>query len=139
MEDLVRADKFIVLFDGVCKLCNAFVAFLIRHDKHDRLRFATLQSAEKYFPDGEFRDKILLTDSVALIAEGKIYFRSTAVLKILNKLGGGWKLFYVLMIIPNPVRDWAYDRVALNRYRWFGKKDSCMIPDEKLSGKFIYL
>mgnify|MGYP003336171551 CR=1 FL=1 len=125
-EDIVPAGKYLVVFDGVCNLCNAFVNFLIRHDKYDRLRFATLQS-----------NKILPTDSVALITDGKIYFRSTAVLKILKKFGGGWKLFYALMIIPNPVRDWVYDLVARSRYQWFGKKDSCMDPEEKVKAKFI--
>lgn len=133
----IPAGKFLVVFDGVCNLCNGFVNFLIRHDQRDRLLFAMLPSTEKLFSQSEMRNKILAADSVALIADGKIYFRSTAVLKLLRKLGGGWKIFYVLMIIPKPIRDWVYDGVARNRYRCFGKRDVCRVPEEGVKKKFI--
>ena len=134
---VIPADKFLIVFDGVCHLCNGFVKFLIHHDKHDRFLFATLQSAEKLSVNSEIKSKISSTDSIALIADGKIYFRSEAVLRILIKPGGGWKMFYVLFIFPKPYRDWVYDLVAKNRYRWFGRKDVCMVPDENIRRKFI--
>jgi predicted DCC family thiol-disulfide oxidoreductase YuxK len=67
----------------------------------------------------------------------KVYFRSTAVLKILKQVGRGWQFFYVFMLVPKPIRDWVYDFVARNRYKWFGKRDVCMIPDEKMKAKFV--
>lgn len=132
----IPADKFFIVFDGVCNLCNDFVNFLIRQDKHDRLLFATLQSAEKLSLKSEIKKNISATDSVTLIADGKIYFRSEAVLRIMRKLGGGWKIFYALIIFPKPFRDWIYDSVAKSRYKWFGRKDVCMMPDEKVKRKF---
>jgi len=130
-------NNFIVVFDGVCHLCNGFVNFLLRRDKHDRLRFGLLQFTEKLGASENIRQNISSTDSVALIADDQVYFRSTAVLKILKRLGRGWQCFYVLIIIPKPIRDWAYDFVARNRYKWFGKRDTCMVPDEKVKSKFI--
>lgn len=130
-------DKYIIVFDGVCHLCNGFVNFLLKRDRHDRLRFALLQFADKLGIDESIKQSISSTDSVALIANGNVYFRSAAVLKIMKRLGGGWQLFYIFVIIPRPVRDWLYDFVAHNRYKWFGKKDQCMVPDEKVKGKFI--
>jgi predicted DCC family thiol-disulfide oxidoreductase YuxK len=130
-------NKYIVVFDGVCHLCNGFINFLLKQDKHDRLRFGLLQYAEKLGATESIKQNISNTDSVALIANDKVYFRSTAVLKILKRLGRGWQFFYVLMLIPKPIRDWVYDFVAHNRYRWFGKKDACMVPDEKVKKKFI--
>ncbi len=130
-------DNYIVVFDGVCHLCNGFVNFLLKHDKKDRLRFALLQFAGNLEADEIIKQNISSTDSIALIADRKVYFRSTAVLKIMKRLGGGWQFFYVFMLIPRPIRDWVYDVVARNRYKWFGKKNECMVPDEKVRRKFL--
>lgn len=130
-------DKYIVVFDGVCYLCNGFVNFLLKRDKNDRLRFGLLQYENKLDADESIKQNISSTDSVALITDINVYFRSTAVLKILKRLGRGWQFFYVFMLIPKPIRDWVYDFVARNRYKWFGKKDVCMVPDEKVRRKFI--
>ena len=136
-ERNIRDGNFIIVFDGVCHLCNSFVNFLIRNDRHDRLRFSTLQSASGLDVNNEMKKNISETDSIALVTDGKIYFRSTAVLRTMRRLGGGWKLFYVFTIVPEPLRDWVYDVVAKNRYKWFGRKDVCMVPDEKAKKKFI--
>ena len=130
-------EKYIVVFDGVCHMCNGFVNFLLKRDKHDRLRFALLQHADRLEVDESLKQNISSAGSVVLIANGKTYFRSEAVLKILKRLGGGWQLFYVFILVPRPVCNWLYDFIARNRYKWFGKKDSCMIPDEKVKSKFI--
>lgn len=132
-----KSDKYIVVFDGVCHLCNGFVNFLLKCDTRDRLRFALLQFPGMLGVDGSIKQNIASTDSVALIADGKVYFRSTGVLKIMKRLGGLWQLFYVFMLVPRPIRDWVYDFIARNRYKWFGKRDVCMVPDEKVRKKFI--
>ena len=131
------SEKYIVVFDGVCHLCNGFVNFLLKRDKNDRLRFGLLQYADKLGADESIKQNISSTDSVALIADDSIYFRSTAVLKILKRLGRGWQCFYVFMILPKPLRDWFYDIIARNRYKWFGKRDTCMVPNEKVRRKFV--
>ncbi|MBK5285055.1 MAG: DUF393 domain-containing protein [Bacteroidia bacterium] len=131
------ADKFLVVFDGVCHLCNGFVNFLISRDRKDRLLFATLQSAELLPVHDEIKKIISATDSIALVVDGKVFFRSAAVLRIMKRLGGGWALLYALIIIPKPLRDWVYDGIARNRYRLFGKRDVCMVPDEKGRKKFL--
>ena len=96
----IPADKFLIVFDGVCYLCNGFVNFLIRHDKDDWLLFATLQSVEKLPLHSEIKKDISATDSIALIIDGKTYFRAEAVLRIMKIFSGGWKIFYALIIFP---------------------------------------
>lgn len=130
-------DQYIIVFDGVCHLCNGLVNFLLKRDTRDRLRFALLQHANHLDVDENIKQNISSTDSIALITAGKVYFHSTAILKILKRLGGGWQLFYAFIIIPKPVRDWLYEIIARNRYKWFGKENVCMVPDEKVKKKFI--
>jgi predicted DCC family thiol-disulfide oxidoreductase YuxK len=127
----------VILFDGVCNLCNASVIFVIDKDKHDYFRFASLQS--------EFGRKILHDynlpsdnyDSFILLENGKIYQKSTAALRVSRKLQGLWKLMYVFIVIPPFIRDTVYGFVAARRYQWFGKKDECMIPTPGLKNKFV--
>lgn len=127
----------VVLFDGVCNLCNRSVQFIIRRDKKDQFRFAALQGktgqailARHGLPADSFNSFIL--------AEGdKIYTRSTGALRMLKKLGGGWSILYGFIIVPRFIRDWVYDQVARNRYRWFGRQESCMIPTPDLRKKFL--
>lgn len=127
----------IILFDGVCNLCNASVQFILKRDSKAQFRFASLQS--------EFgKQKLLLyeidankCDSVIYIYKDKAFIKSTAALQIAKKLGGGWPLLYGLIIIPRFIRDWVYGFIAKNRYRWFGKKDSCMIPSPELKSRFL--
>jgi predicted DCC family thiol-disulfide oxidoreductase YuxK len=127
----------IVLFDGVCNLCDNSVKFIIKRDKRGIFKMASLQSEvgmqlqEKY---GQDTSKI---NSVMLIENDKIYTKSTAALRIAKHLDGPWKLFIVFMIIPAPIRDIVYDFIARNRYRWFGKHDACMIPDKSIKARFL--
>ena len=129
--------KDIILFDGVCNLCSFFVQFVIKRDDKNLFKFASLQS--------EFSKSLLVKsgidgaapESVVLYSGEKIYTESTAALKILNQLGGGWRLFYFLIIVPKFIRDPVYRFIARNRYKWFGKKNSCMIPTPELKSKFI--
>ncbi len=131
------ADSSIVLFDGVCNLCNSSVQFIIKRDKKKKFLFAPLQGkkGQEIFlkhslPAGELNSFIL--------AEGdKIYTKSTGALRMLKKLGGPWSLLYVFIIVPAFIRDGIYSWVAINRYKWFGKKDSCMIPSPDLKERFL--
>jgi predicted DCC family thiol-disulfide oxidoreductase YuxK len=130
-------DQPIVLFDGVCNLCNGAVQFIIRHDKKNIFMFASLQSEvgrkilEQYnFPLDEL-------NSFILIENNKAYTRSTGALRVAKKLNGLWPLLYGFIIIPKFIRDSIYNWVAGNRYKWFGKKDACMIPTPELKARFL--
>lgn len=129
--------EHVVLFDGVCNLCNNSVQFIIKRDKKRLFRFASLQGKagqelleKHHLPTDDF-------NSFVLIEGEKPYTRSAAALKIARHLGGGWRLLYSLMIIPRFIRDAVYNLIAKNRYKWFGKKDECMIPTPELRERFL--
>ncbi len=130
--------KQLILFDGVCNLCNNSIQYVIKRDKRNLFCFAPLQSelGEEFIK----RRSIDTTkvDSIILLEPSMAYYtKSSAALKIGQSFGGGWKLLGVLEWIPRPIRDWFYDRIAKNRYRWFGKQDACMIPTPELQAKFL--
>lgn len=130
--------KKIILFDGVCNLCNSSVQFVIKRDKKDIFRFAALQSEMGQALVKERGINTEEVDSIILIEPQIAYYtKSDAALKIAKLLSGGWPLLGILLGLPKGFRDWVYDWVARNRYQWFGKKDSCMIPTEALKGKFL--
>jgi predicted DCC family thiol-disulfide oxidoreductase YuxK len=126
----------IVLFDGVCNLCNSTVNFIIRIDRSARIRFTPLQSEagqsllRSYTPAENI-------DSVIYIADGRHYIKSSAILHILRDIGGVWRVFYSLMIFPVWLRDFLYDLIARYRYRVFGKRDVCMVPSPDIKERFI--
>lgn len=128
-------DKAVILFDGVCNLCNASVNFIIDRDKKDHFRFAPLQSEIARELTGSGTSEA--PESILLVEKGKIYRRSTAALRIARRLSGAWPLLYAFIIVPSPLRDLVYNVVAGNRYRWFGKQDSCRIPTPELKKKFL--
>jgi predicted DCC family thiol-disulfide oxidoreductase YuxK len=130
-------NKSLILFDGVCNLCNASVNFIIKHDKKVHFNFASLQSDAAKELLLQFNVKKIKMDSIVLIENGTFYEKSTAALRISKKLNGGYKLLYVFIIIPTFLRDWVYDFIAKNRYKWYGKKDSCMIPSKDLKNRFL--
>ena len=127
----------IILFDGVCNLCNSSVNFVIKKDKNDVFRFAALQSVigQQYIE--RFNINPSKTDSIILIDGDKHYIKSTAALTIAQSLKGAYPLLYAFMIVPNFIRNWVYDYIAKNRYQWYGKKESCMIPTPELKSKFL--
>lgn len=129
-------DHAVILFDGVCNLCNGFVNFIIRRDQKDYFRFASLQSeaAEKLLSDYEVSEQL---KTIILIENGKVYKRSGAALRICRHLSAGWPLCYAFIIIPAFLRDGIYNLVAKYRYRWFGKKEQCMVPTPELRSKFL--
>jgi len=131
------AEFSIILFDGVCNLCNSSVNFIIDHDKKNDFRFASLQSDAGQNLLKKFDLNTKDFDSIILVENGKHYERSSAVLKIVKEFPGLWKLLYVFIVVPPPVRDFVYDIIADNRYKWFGKKESCRVPTPELKEKFL--
>ena len=127
----------IVLFDGVCNLCNSSVQFLIRHDQKNTLRFASLQSEAGQTLLQKFNLPTNVFNSFVLVEDEKVYLRSSAALKVASYLGGFWKILQILWIVPRFVRDGVYNLIAKNRYRWFGKKTECMIPTPELKARFL--
>ncbi|WKK79186.2 thiol-disulfide oxidoreductase DCC family protein [Marivirga arenosa] len=125
----------IIYFDGICNLCNGAVNYIIDRDSKAIFKFAPLQSkhAEKNLPV----ELIKNTDSIILQVDGNFYQKSTAALKIASQLGGFWKLFYVFIILPPFLRDFIYDIIAKNRYKWFGKRDVCRLPTPELKNRFL--
>jgi predicted DCC family thiol-disulfide oxidoreductase YuxK len=132
---ILPTDKAVILFDGVCNLCNGAVTFVIRRDTKDYFRFAALQSeVGSEFLRGSKEE---LPDSIVLVEKGRIFTRSDAALQIARRLSGGYPLLYAFIVLPQWIRDRTYDWVARNRLRWFGRRDACMIPTEELRCKFI--
>lgn len=126
----------IVFFDGVCNLCNASVQWLIKRDQKHQFRFAPLQG-ETAKVHLKITDENATPQSVILFENGKVYQKSSAALRIAVKLGFPWFLAGIFFIIPRFFRDWVYDFIARNRYRWFGKQDACMIPTPELKALFL--
>ena len=126
----------VIFFDGVCNLCNASVQFVIEHDQKDQFHFTALQGAytQEILPKFDADPKQLNT--ILLLEDGKLYTKSSAALKIAKKLSGLLPLLYVFYILPKFIRDWFYDLIAKNRYRWWGKEESCWVPTPALKSKF---
>jgi predicted DCC family thiol-disulfide oxidoreductase YuxK len=127
----------LVLFDGVCNLCNGFVRFLLPRDRTGRLYFAPIQS--EVGQQVLQRHKLPLEDwdSFVLLDEGRVYLKSEAFLRIVRFLDWPWRALRLLRCLPRPVADWLYDRVARNRYALFGRKQECMMPDEAQRTRFL--
>ena len=130
-------EKQIVLFDGVCNFCNFWVNFLIRRDKNDLFRFAALQSENAKELKNRFKIDISNPDSLFLIVGEKVYIKSTAALMVCKELNGMIKILFPLIILPVFFRDFIYDLIAKNRYKMFGRKESCRIPTEAEREKFL--
>jgi predicted DCC family thiol-disulfide oxidoreductase YuxK len=135
----MTADKKIILFDGVCTLCNNTVQFIIKRDKKDVFRFAAIQSEIGQQFINERNIDTNKVDSIILIIPGVAYHvKSTAAIEIAYEFGGLWKGLKIFEhIMPVSLRDGIYNIIALNRYKWFGKKDQCMIPTQELKAKFL--
>jgi predicted DCC family thiol-disulfide oxidoreductase YuxK len=134
----VEKEKKIILFDGVCNLCNGAIQFVIKRDKKDTFRYAALQSEIGEQLVTERAIDTAKVDSIILIEPGVAYFtKSDAALQISKSFGGGWKLLSIFTWIPKSFRDVVYDLIARNRYKLFGRKDACMIPTPELQAKFL--
>ena len=127
----------IILFDGVCNLCNGVVSFVIKRDKKNSLQFAPLQSETAYVLLSKYKMYTQEMQSFIFIENGKVDTQSTAALRVCRHLSGAWPALYTLIIIPSFIRNSIYKWIAKNRYKWFGKKDECMIPTPELRAKFL--
>ena len=134
---MVKQEYPILLFDGVCNFCDNTVQFVIRKNKSENIHFAALQSS---FGKEQIKKAGLPTNelkSLIFIENNQIYTRSTGALKLARHLDSLWKIAYIFIIIPKPIRDFFYNLFAKNRYKWFGEKDACMIPSKEVRSRFI--
>ncbi len=130
-------NKSIILFDGICNLCNSSVQFILKHDHKKQFLFASLQSDAATKLLLQLNSKNNKLSSILLIEDNKIYNKSTAALRISRELTPLWNWFYILIIIPTKLRDFIYDIIAKNRYKWFGKRDTCLVDNTKYKKRFI--
>ncbi|MFD2053955.1 thiol-disulfide oxidoreductase DCC family protein [Mesorhizobium calcicola] len=127
----------LIVFDGVCVLCSGFVRMVVRLDRQNRFRFATAQSP---FGEALFRQHGLRTDSYEtnlVLVDGAAFTQLDSFVAVMAELGWPWRMAKILLLLPRPLRDWLYDRIARNRYALFGRKDSCDIPPPGLRERFL--
>lgn len=135
---MTAENKKIILFDGVCNLCNSAVQFIIKHDKKDIFRFVALQSDLGKEICSYIGIDPKITDSIILYEPGIAYYhKSEAAFKIASQLGGFYGFLAIFNILPKRINDSIYDYIAENRYKWYGKKKQCMIPSAELKDKFL--
>ena len=127
----------VIVFDGVCNLCNAAVQFVLKHDKKKQFHFASLQGAYGLKVLADLPESFSSLKTFILIEEGKVFTRSTAALRVAKKLAVPVNWLYGFIIVPAFIRDAVYNFISKNRYRWFGKKDACMIPSSELKQRFL--
>ena len=132
-----KLPKHLVLFDGVCNFCDATVQWIIKRDRHSIFYFTGLQSevGKQILDENQIDRK--QTDSVVYVRNQNVHIKSTAALYVLKDLGGIWSLGFIFIIIPKRIRDFFYDYFAKRRYRWFGKKDACMLPSPEQRARFL--
>ncbi|MFY7729644.1 MAG: thiol-disulfide oxidoreductase DCC family protein [Flavobacterium sp.] len=131
-------DKKIILFDGVCNLCNSTVQFLIKHDKKDVFRFVALQSDLGQQITAYIGIDTSKVDSIIVYEPGKAYFyKAEAALEIASAIGGIYSLLAVFKVVPKSISNAVYDYIARNRYKWYGKKEACMLPTPEIKAKFL--
>lgn len=136
IEDVIKEHP-LILFDGVCNLCDNSVQLVIKRDSKNIFKLSTLQSdtVQKFLKHKNA--KLANIDSILLVTPTKIYTKSSAALTIAKHLKGWYPLLYLFYIVPKPIRDIVYDFIAKNRYKWYGQKESCMMPSPELKNKFL--
>jgi predicted DCC family thiol-disulfide oxidoreductase YuxK len=130
-------DRPVILYDGICNLCNSSVRFILKHDTREKFLFSSLQSDASKKLLLHLNYKIIEMNSILLVENGQIHEKSDAVLKIASGLRFPWNLTVSFRVLPRKVRDSIYDFVARNRYRWFGKRDSCVYTVNTYENRFI--
>ncbi|ARA92450.1 MAG: thiol-disulfide oxidoreductase DCC family protein [Bacteroidetes bacterium] len=133
----VLKEHAVILFDGVCNLCNASVNFVIDHDPAGYFKMAALQSDEAAPLLEHFGLQADYLDSIVLIEGDRVYRHSDAALRVARRLDGAWPLLYAFIVVPRPIRDAVYDWIARNRYAWFGRRESCRIPTPDVMDRFL--
>ena len=129
--------RSVILFDGVCNLCNNSVQFILKRDKNGRFVFGSLQGEAGQSLLRKFNLPADNFHSFVLIESDKVYTQSTAALRVLKQISGGWKLLYAFIILPKFLRDGVYRWIAKNRYKWFGKRDVCRVPAPAEKARFL--
>lgn len=137
IQKTTQSNQPILLFDGVCNLCDDMVQQVIKRDRKGKFMFASLQSDTGQALLKKFNRPTNDFDSFVIVEGDKHYTKSTAALRVLRGFGGGWKLMYGFIVIPKFIRDGVYNLIAKNRYRWYGKKDQCMMPTPELKARFL--
>ena len=127
----------LILFDGMCNLCSSSVQFIIKRDKKKQFYFTSIQSHLGQQIIQYFQLDFTKVESVLLLEKNNIFIESTAALKIANQLSGFWPILYSFIIIPSFIRNSIYQLIARNRYKWFGKKESCWIPTKEIISRFL--
>lgn len=127
----------LVVFDGVCNLCEASVNFIIRHDKAGVFRFVPSQSELGAALQQQYQIDTGGQDTVILIRQGEVFTESDAAVQIAAAFDGPWRLLGLVRWVPRPLRDWVYRRIANNRYAWFGRKDVCLMPTPEVRRRFL--
>lgn len=127
----------VVLFDAVCVLCHGWARFLMRHDRAQRFRLASVQSPEGQAILAWCGLPLDTLDTLVLVDGNRVYLRSAAVIRVLARLPLPWRLGAVAWLLPRPLRDFGYDRIARNRYRWFGKYEACVLPAPDHQHRFL--
>jgi predicted DCC family thiol-disulfide oxidoreductase YuxK len=130
-------ERPVILFDGVCNFCNNVINFVIKRDKAAEIQYAPLQSAKGQLFAKQYNFSAEELKTFVFIEDGKMYTKSTAALRVCRYLGTLWPAMMAFMIVPKFIRNAVYDLVAKNRYKWFGKKDTCMIPTPDVRNRFI--
>lgn len=127
----------LILYDGVCNLCNHAVQTVLRNDRRKKFRFAALQGEIAKQLLQQYHLPVQKNDSFVLIDNGRVYERSSAALKVAKNLDGLWPLLYIFIIVPSFIRDAVYNLIAKNRYKWFGRNDNCLLPSPDYKERFI--
>ena len=133
----INVNDCVILFDGVCKLCNVWSQFIIKVDTQQRFKLCSVQSPEGRNILRHFEMPTDHFDTMLYVEGNQCYDKSDAFLNVINKLGLPWRLLYLFKIIPKGLRNWLYDRIALNRYNLFGKYDSCLLPTKENENRFL--
>lgn len=137
MNDYEKTEQAIIIFDGVCNLCEYSVQFIIKNDRRAKFTFISAQSDKGKFFQRLHGVNTLRDGTVILLKDHQVFVKSDAAVEIARDLDGLWRLLYFFKFIPKPARDYLYSIVSKNRYRWFGKKKECLLPDDTMKDRFL--
>ncbi len=126
----------LLVFDGICRVCSGWARFLLRFDTNARISLTTIQSKTGEAILSELGLDQAPLETLVFVTNGIAYFQTDAILRVLGQLPAGWRFLLLLYVIPHPIRDWLYVRLARNRYRWFGQRDTCFVPDASTEARF---